>query len=190
MLSNATENQPATDVLPLQDAANGGNTMGKKSTACGALILSTLSLVALTGATYPERDSVGDPFLEEQEEVREVIRSIVQDAESANIEGLKAAHLKSDKFTKFGPRSFDRQDLASTNQSEAAFFGSISNFRQENRELKIDVFGDMAIATYYPHVSFVQNGEVKERSGRQTLVLLKTPEGWKIVHEHGTARQW
>ena len=66
--------------------------MGKKSTACGALILSTLSLVALTGATYPERDSVGDPFLEEQEEVREVIRSIVQDAESANIEGLKAAH--------------------------------------------------------------------------------------------------
>jgi hypothetical protein len=139
MLSNATENQPATDVLPLQDAANEGNTMGKKSTACGA---------------------------------------------------LKAAHLKSDKFTKFGPRSFDRQDLASTNQSEAAFFGSISNFRQENRELKIDVFGDMAIATYYPHVSFVQNGEVKERSGRQTLVLLKTPEGWKIVHEHGTARQW
>jgi hypothetical protein len=66
------------------------------------LILSTLGLIVLTGATYPERDSIGDPFLEEQEEVCEVIRSIVQNAESANIEGLKAAHLKSDKFTKFG----------------------------------------------------------------------------------------
>jgi ketosteroid isomerase-like protein len=56
--------------------------------------------------------------------------------------------------------------LDSTNSTEAAFFGFISNFKQENRELKIDVFGDIAIATYYPHVSFVQNGEEKERSGR------------------------
>jgi hypothetical protein len=26
--------------------------------------------------------------------------------------------------------------------------------------------------------------------GRQTLVLLETPEGWKIVHEYGTIRRW
>jgi len=163
--------------------------MGKKFTAFGAAILSTLSVIALTGAKHTEQDSIGDSFLEEQAEVREVVRSIVEDAESANIEGLKAAHLKSDKFTKFGPRSFDRQGVDSTNESEAAFFGSISNFKQENRGLKVDVFGDIAIATYYPHVSFVRNGEEKERSGRQTLVFLKTPEGWKIVHEYGMPRQ-
>ncbi len=108
---------------------------------------------------------------------------------TANIEGLQAAHLDSEKFTKFGPRSFDRQDVASTNESEAAFFGSISNFNQEVRELKIDVFGDVGIATYYPHVSFVQDGEEKTASGRQTLVFLKTANGWKIVHEHGTIRR-
>lgn len=163
--------------------------MGKQYKEFGAVILAICGFLALTGARYSDWDSIRDPFPEEQAEVREVVRLIVKDMESANIEGLKAAHLKSDKFTKFGPRSFERQDLDSTNSSEAAFFGSISNFKQENRELKIDVFGDMAIATYYPHVSFVQNGEEKERSGRQTLVFLKTPEGWKIVHEHGTPRQ-
>jgi ketosteroid isomerase-like protein len=105
---------------------------------------------------------------------------------AADVEGLRAAHLVSDKFTKFGPRRFDRQDVSRANESEAAFFGSISNFKQEVKDLKIDVFGDIGIATYYPHVSFVQNGEEKTGTGRQTLVFLKTENGWKIVHEHGT----
>jgi ketosteroid isomerase-like protein len=55
--------------------------------------------------------------------------------------------------------------------------------------LKIDVFGDIGIATYYPHVSFVQDGERKTGSGRQTLVFLKTNDGWKLVHEHGTPKK-
>ena len=84
---------------------------------------------------------------------------------------------------------FDRQDLASTNASEAAFFSSISNLEYEARDLKIDVFGGVGIATYYPHVSFIKDGEVKTVDGRQTLVFLNTSDGWKIVHEHGTIRR-
>lgn len=55
-------------------------------------------------------------------------------------------------------------------------------------DLKIDVFGDVGIATYYPHVSFTSDGEMVTVMGRQTLVFLETAEGWKIVHEHGTVR--
>jgi len=113
----------------------------------------------------------------------------VNDAETANIVGLQAAHLVSDKFTKFGPRIFERQDVAGTNESEAAFFGSISDYKQETRDLKIDVFGDVGIATYYPQVSFVQDGVEKTADGRQTLVFLKTENGWKIIHEHGTSKR-
>ena len=46
---------------------------------------------------------------------------------SANIEELQTAHLVSEKFTKFGPRKFERQDVGGANASEAAFFSSISN---------------------------------------------------------------
>ena len=126
---------------------------------------------------------------EAQAELREVIQTIVDDDMKANIEGLQAIHLKSDKFTKFGPREFDRQDVASADESEAAFFSSVEDLTMEVKDLKIDVFGDVAVATYYPHVTFVRDGEKTSTSGRQTLVFLKTPGGWKIVHEHGTPKR-
>jgi ketosteroid isomerase-like protein len=59
----------------------------------------------------------------------------------------------------------------------------------EVKDLKIDVFGEIGIATYYPHVSFEKEGKQNAGSARQTLVFLKTSDGWKIVHEYGTMRQ-
>ena len=145
-----------------------------------------LVLVSCTGEIHDDQDLISNSFPEAQVEIREAILSIKGDIESVNIEGLQAIHLESDKFTKFGPRSFERQDVASTNESEADFFNSISSANYEIRNLKIDVFGDVGIATYYPEVDFVRNGEEVEVSGRQTLVFLKTEGGWKVVHEHGT----
>jgi hypothetical protein len=153
------------------------------------LVSIILILVSCSGEQPPQQDLVNDQFPSAQAELREVIKGIVNDAEMANIDGLQAAHLVSEKFTKFGPRSFERQNVVGTNESEAAFFGSISGFKQETKDLKIDVFGDVGIATYYPHVSFVQDGVEKIASGRQTLVFLKTDNGWKIIHEHGTPRR-
>ena len=135
-----------------------------------------------------QRDLVHDPFPEAQAELKEVVQSIAQDVVSANAERLQAIHLDSQKFTKFGPRSFERQDVERTNESEVAFWGSISDVHYEAKDLKIDVFGDVGVVTYYPQVSFVRGGEEVSLTGRQTLVFLKTADGWKIVHEHGTVR--
>jgi ketosteroid isomerase-like protein len=153
------------------------------------LLPALLLLVSCTSSTHLQQDPVNDLFPEAQAELREAVMSIAKDIMAADIEGLQSAHLVSDKFTKFGPRSFDRQAVASTNASEAAFFSSVSNMNYEVKDLKIDVFGDIGIATYYPHVSFMKDGEEKKASGRQTLVFFKTENGWKIVHEHGTTRK-
>jgi ketosteroid isomerase-like protein len=155
----------------------------------GAILLLLQLLFLLSCESESKPDILEESFPEAQAEIREAIRSIISDAETANIEGLKAAHLMSDKFTKFGPRNFERQDVISTNKSEEAFFGNITNYKQEILDLKIDVFGDIGIATYYPQVSFIQDGVEKSGSGRQTLVFLRTENGWKIVHEHGTPKQ-
>jgi ketosteroid isomerase-like protein len=152
-------------------------------------LLAALCIASCTGARSLKSDLVDDPFPEAQAELRAVVAAIASDAMEANIEGLQAAHLHSEKFTKFGPRNFDRQDVASTNESEAAFFGSIKNLDYRIKDLKIDVFGDVGVVTYYPHVSFEQDGEEKKTTGRQTLVFLRTAEGWKIVHEHGTVKR-
>lgn len=147
-----------------------------------------LFIAACAEQNSQTQDLVYDQFPESHAQLKKVIDTIVKDAVAANIEGLQTAHLMSDKFTKFGPRSFNRQDVDGTNASEAAFFGSISNYQQEVRDLKIDIFGDVGIATYYPYVSYEQDGEEKMGSGRQTLVFLRTDDGWKIVHEHGTPK--
>lgn len=161
----------------------------KLSTA--ALMISISIVLVLTGcdpAPSAEQASIDDRLPQAQAELRAVIDSIAADIMTANISGLQGIHLDSDKFTKFGPRQFERQDVAATNASEAAFFSSISNANYEVEDLKIDVFGDVGIATYYPRVSFERDGEAVRVTGRQTLVFLNTQDGWKIVHEHGTVR--
>lgn len=163
--------------------------MSKRGTWLVSLAPTVLLFLSCTGSRDPKPDLINDPFPEAQAELREVIQTIVDDDMKANIEGLQAIHLKSDKFTKFGPREFDRQEVASANESEAAFFSSVEDLTMEVKDLKIDVFGDVAVATYYPHVTFVRDGEKTRTSGRQTLVFLRTPGGWKIVHEHGTPRR-
>ena len=151
------------------------------------LILAILLLNSC--ASIGSHQAIHESYPKAQAELRKVIESIGQDAMAADIDALQAAHLDSDKFTKFGPRSFQRQNIEQTNKSEAAFFSSIKNLKYEAKDLKIDVFGDIGIATYYPHVSFVKDGQTMTGSGRQTLVFLKTKDGWKLVHEHGTTKQ-
>jgi len=141
-----------------------------------------------TASADQSQHLVNDAFPAAQAELREAVLTIANDIMTANIEGLQAAHLASDKFSKFGPRKFERQGLNDANASEAAFFSSISDVDYRINDLKIDVLGEIGIVTYYPQVSFIKEGESKMVEGRQTLVFLRTSDGWKIVHEHGTVR--
>jgi len=147
-----------------------------------------LLLASCATAPHAPEDVVFDSYPEAQAELHAVVESIAADIETTNIQALQSLHLDSEKFSKFGPRSFERQDVTSTNASEAAFFSSISEADYRIEDLKIDVFGDVGVVTYYPHVSFVREGEEVNVWARQTLVFVRTADGWKIVHEHGTIR--
>lgn len=161
----------------------------KTKTHCVPFALAaSFSLMGCSATQLGSQDLVEGSFPDRQAEIHDAIMTMKSDIESSNIDGLRAMHLESRKFTKFGPRVFERQDVTSTHKTESVFFGAITNANYEVRDLKIDVFGDVGIATYYPEVSFVRDGESVEASGRQTLVFVRTDSGWKIVHEHGTAR--
>lgn len=155
------------------------------------VIAAALILTLNSSATSQEskRDLVNDNFTDDQAELKVVLKNIYDDAKTANIEGLTTSHLISPKFTKFGPRNFERQTAEQTNDSEASFFTSISDLNVELKDIKIDVFGDVAVTTFYPHFTFMRDGSDVNGSSRQTLVFLKTDEGWKIIHEHGTPKK-
>ena len=151
-------------------------------TLCSLLLL----MLSCTSRDQPTKDIINDTFPEAQAELHNILQNIYDDAINANIEGLTTAHLNSNKFTKFGPRSFERQTVEQTNIPEASFFSSISELSVELKDIKIDVFEDVAITTFYPHYSLTRDSVLIEGMSRQTLVFLKTEQGWKIIHEHGT----
>ncbi len=133
-----------------------------------------------------KRDIVHDRFPEAEEEVRATMRKIHQDVVTGYVGALRSHHLNSPKFSKFGPRKHERQTVEETNESEASFFTSITNFTIDPKDMKVDVFGDVAVVTYYPHVTFKKDEKKMTGNGRQTVVFVKTTEGWLIAHEHGT----
>ena len=127
-------------------------------------------------------------FPEAQEEIREVLQSMDDASTSGDVETLAAHHLKTDKFTRFGLDKFERVGYDECIAVETAFFSTVEDLVWDMQGLKIDVFGDVAVVTVTPEFSFTMGGQAANGASRLTLVFLKTSEGWKIVHEHGTPK--
>ena len=51
-------------------------------------------------------------------------------------------------------------------------------------QAQIKVFGDVALATYYSRGSYGLESQAKTRYLKETDVLVKRPQGWKLVHIH------
>lgn len=132
------------------------------------------------------RDIVHDRFPQAEEEVRATMRKLSHEVVTGNVEAFPTHHLNSPKFSKFGPRKHERQTIEETNVSERSFWASVTDVTLDTRDMKVDVFGDVAVVTYYPHVTFKKDGKMMTGDGRQTLVFVKTKDGWLIAHEHGT----
>ena len=128
--------------------------------------------------------SISDAEMEK--ELRKVVMKVWEDANNSNIPELKSAHLNSPKFTKFGPRNAERQDVAQTNKTETEHFLSIKETNLIIEDLKIDIFDNVGIATFYNNYSFIKNDNKVQGKGRVTLAFLRTDEGWKIIHEHSS----
>ena len=125
--------------------------------------------------------------IELTEELRQVVFNIWEDARNSNIDQLKSAHLNSSKFSKFGPRIAERQNVDQTNISETEHFLSIRDAILEIEDLKIDLFDNVGIVTFYNIYSFTKDENEISGKGRVTLVFLRTDNGWKIVHEHSSS---
>jgi ketosteroid isomerase-like protein len=147
-----------------------------------ALLL--ISCNEIETSTHSNDTAVRDVELEK--ELRPVVFKVWEDANNSNISALKSAHLNSLKFSKFGPRIAERQDVGQTNKSETEHFLSIRDANLVIEDLKIDIFDKVGVATFYNNYSFIKNNAKIKGKGRVTLVFVRTEEGWKIVHEHSS----
>ena len=123
-------------------------------------------------------------FPDAQEAIRAEMLSLQDIGRRRDWEALRIAHLESPKFSDFGA-GMERSDFDEMLATEITAISGLDDFAIDFRDLRIDVFGDVAVATSFPiYTGSNSNGEKIEIERRATMVYVKTADGWKIAHEH------
>lgn len=129
-----------------------------------------------------------------REEVAATIRRFLEAGKEKELTTLGEFHAPSSLFSKFDEsQPYTRQDEEQAFVYEQAFFANVSDYEYKIDDLRIDVVGGVAIATFYLAFTgvFVNNyafeGKTVGSRSRVTMVLAKFGDAWKMVHEHFSA---
>lgn len=149
------------------------------------LPLFALFLVCSCGKEHVSKKINQAMYPKEQQEVTATLTRIFDLARTKQLDSIEDYHLYGPKFTKFNDGgSASRQDAELCKKSERELFKALSEFDYSIENLKVDVFDDMAIATFFINVAFKVNGSSGTAKSRGTVVLVKAGKKWKITHEH------
>jgi ketosteroid isomerase-like protein len=126
-------------------------------------------------------------------EVTAFINSYFEVGKSKEITTLSKFFATPQYFTKFDESPpYTRQDSDDAFMYEQARFANISDYEYKIDDLRIDVIGFIAIATFYLSYKGVfvndysfEGSSVVGRS-RVTMVIGKFGDDWKIVHHHAS----
>ena len=131
------------------------------------------------------------PSDRDKKDVEALIRAFFDAGKNKDFAALTGFHASRDRFTKFDENPpYTRQNSEEAFVYEQAAFANISDYAYSIDELRVDVLGDVAIATFYLTYSgmFVNDysfeGSPVRSKTRATMVLERTPKGWKVAHEH------
>jgi hypothetical protein len=127
-----------------------------------------------------------EPYPGEQLEVERRLEDIMSAARRQALDELESYHAFGPKFTKFDDfEPLQRQDGDTTRQLEREAILAVKEFDPRVAELKVDVFGPVAITTFVMHYQVVDDEDQRHSfRARATIVFAKAESGWLIVHEH------
>jgi ketosteroid isomerase-like protein len=133
-------------------------------------------------------DIISDEFPESQREIEKRIAEILDAVQAKEFARLASYHLDSPKFTKFNDiEPLDRQDIEGCNHHEREELGAVDSFHGEVHDLKIDVFGPVAVVTGILEARVEIDGQRQTGKIRTSAVFADDGGDWKIVHEHLSA---
>ena len=121
-------------------------------------------------------DIVHGTFSDERQEVERRLGDVLDAVARKDFKRLASFHLDSPKFSKFSKFSkfndnapLERQDIDVSNQIEQDELGSVDNFKGEFDDLRIDVFGPVAITTSIFRYTFEADGCSRTRLSRRVM---------------------
>ena len=155
-------------------------------TACVSSVVALALAVAFLGAgcaSVPTADTQAE-YSVEKAQIEHRLQEIFAAAAARDFDRLDSYHFYGPKFTKFSGSSPERLDADAGRKGEHDGLGAISGLKMQADALKIDVFGNVGIATFILDYSFDSGGETKHAKERTTMVFVKENGAWKITHEH------
>jgi ketosteroid isomerase-like protein len=153
-----------------------------KTTVCCCLfvILAIAAAPASAGSDHIDR-----AYPEDEAAVKQAVHGVFESIRNGELDDLAKHHLDSNKFTKWpddGRAVVLGYDAAV--ELETAIFSTMTKFEYEVRNLRVDVIGPVAIATFVISYEIAFGEEQMAAAERSTLVFAKKEGDWQIVHEH------
>lgn len=149
------------------------------------LVFMLIMAIALSlSSCKTQVDLINDEFPEEQQEVAETMGAIVQSIKEGDVDKLISFHAYSPKFTEF-KNGEPRVGSAENEKHERNVFGNVTEVvKFDAKDMKIAVYGDVANVTFHSdfHLKFGEDSVMV--NDQISLLLAKTKDGWKLVHEH------
>lgn len=128
-------------------------------------------------------DIIHDTFPDQQAAIRKRLDQIWDAARMRDFERLESYHLYGPKFTEF-KNGKPRGDAHTCAAGERAFFTMIDQPSADMKDLAINVFGAVAIATFNGQYGGVIQGKQVSVAQSTTFVFVQQDNDWKITHEH------
>lgn len=123
--------------------------------------------------------------------VERAVRKAFEIGRSKDLRSIHGMHFNDGRFSKFGDMPpYTRMDFNETCMHEELFFASVSDYDFRIEDLRVDLFGDVAIATFLIEHSgmlvddYSFRGQTMRSKSRGTMIFHKKGSEWLIVHEH------
>jgi ketosteroid isomerase-like protein len=148
-----------------------------------ALIALGSSVVSGAQQAQPRRDILRDEFLEDQKAVADVIDRLFRAVGEHDLGQVESIHFYGPKFSKYDD-SGTRQDGELARAAERAGLANVKSYKAKAEGLKVDVFGDVAVATFVFDYIVTTDKQAVRGKAHSTLVFARDGAAWRIVHEH------
>lgn len=132
-----------------------------------------------------------NPLDSDEALVKRAVQRAFEVGKSKDLQSIHTMHLNDQRFSKFNDNPpYNRLDYNETCMHEELFFAGISDYDFRIDDLKVDIFGDTAIATFLVEHSgmlvddYSFTGRTMKITSRGTMIFQKKDLDWLIVHEH------
>jgi ketosteroid isomerase-like protein len=147
-----------------------------------------VAVAGLLGCQAKKPDIATETYPEGQKQLETIVKDIFIAAKARDLKRLDSFHLDSPKFSKFEDEGvYTRRNIEEARKTEDEQFSAIKDPVYELQDFKADVFGDVAVTTFYLQYSGKMGETPMAGRVRGTLVFAKVGNDWKIVHEHFSA---